>query len=229
MVEMEFSMFFSSDTSSMFPWDDVFFNNTVNMTPKQVYQIGKAAIEKSLNSSNSCREDKRRAAGHVEEEVVSNLSSKMDCKNKREKRYIGVRKRPWGKYAAEIRDSTRQGMRVWLGTFDSPEEAAFAYDQAAFSMRGSMAYLNFPTERVRQSLEGIKHNWENGRSPAAVLKATHKIRSSISKRGMRNDQRKQTKANQKVVLEFEDLGSDLLEELLSSSSSSSSDQSVTSN
>ncbi|RLM85220.1 AP2-EREBP-type transcription factor [Panicum miliaceum] len=153
--------------------------------------------------------------------------------------FIGVRKRPWGKFAAEIRDSTRKGARVWLGTFDSPEAAALAYDQAAFSVRGAAAVLNFPVERVQDSLRALALSSSSASSAAAAaagspvlaLKSRHSIRKrspNKNKKLPHQQQRPQQQASAAAppqpaafpgsVVELEDLGADYLDELLRVSS-----------
>ncbi|KAL4571806.1 hypothetical protein LXL04_018571 [Taraxacum kok-saghyz] len=100
-----------------------------------------------MKSSSVLRFQRTRLTIHVISTplMMKNAAEMEEPSSSHDPKYKGVRKRKWGKWVSEIRlPNSRE--RIWLGSYDSPEKAARAFDAAAFCLRGSSAKFNFPDQ-----------------------------------------------------------------------------------
>ncbi|XP_042504610.1 ethylene-responsive transcription factor CRF1-like [Macadamia integrifolia] len=136
-------------------------------------------------TNRSVRNSRKRPAGPA----TSRRPVKLMSSNG--KKFRGVRQRPWGKWAAEIRDPARR-VRLWLGTYDTAEEAAKVYDNAAIQLRGPDAMTNFAVNTTTTTVPEVKSmtssSYDSGddsshnlSSPTSVLRFHSSNEESLSK------------------------------------------------
>ncbi|KAG6391078.1 hypothetical protein SASPL_148826 [Salvia splendens] len=153
-------MFSTSRVKSVFPARTVRFSvadpdaTDSSSDEEGGFSVKRRRVRKFINEVRiqpCCRENFSAAAVKISSRPRRKKSGGVATK------FRGVRQRPWGKWAAEIRDPLRR-VRLWLGTYDTAEEAAMVYDHAAVQLRGPDALTNFssPSEEPKSPMSVLR-------------------------------------------------------------------------